>query len=494
MFTAGRIRVIALWLADMTCVGSMWAFSVCGYWSLGRLLQSLGMHTSIGGYALVDYLAFWPVALLFVLVNALLDTYHGSWMYPSAPMPPVEEFRRLFISSILTHLGVIAFVGLRFQTTESIISRVVVVVSGVLVAFGAQSFRNWTRAILFHFRLGQIPVVLAGTGKVAMRMVMTLRDDPYSGLRIVGYFAGTQRLGRKKRRREWPDRDLASNGVPYLGSLHDIVCESKRRDIKMLLACQDERLFRCQMEEFASWFTYIEYLPTARTFPVFGSRPVSFDGIGGLEMVNQARMKAKRVQKRILDFLLAACAFICLSPLFVILPILIKLTSQGPVFYRQLRVGLKGRPFRVWKFRSMYADADVRLARLLESSPVIAAEWKHNFKLVRDPRVTPLGRFLRRTSLDELPQLFNVFVGEMALIGPRPIVSGEIPYYGDSYPVFSSVRPGVTGLWQVSGRSDTDYVRRVSLDTYYVLNWSPWMDIWILVRTVYAVLFMRGAR
>ena len=108
--------------------------------------------------------------------------------------------------------------------------------------------------------------------------------------------------------------------------------------------------------------------------------------------------------------------------------------------------------------------------------------------------MTPLGRILRKTSLDELPQLLNVLSGEMALIGPRPIVAAEVSYYGDSYRIFSSVKPGVTGLWQVSGRSETDYVRRVALDTYYVLNWSPWMDLWILLRTVYAVIFMRGAR
>ena len=110
-----------------------------------------------------------------------------------------------------------------------------------------------------------------------------------------------------------------------------------------------------------------------------------------------------------------------------------------------------------------------------------------------DPRVTPLGRFLRKTSIDEFPQLFNVFAGDMALVGPRPIVEKEVHYYGSSYEMFASVKPGITGLWQASGRSDTDYPRRVALDVHYVLNWSPWMDIWILFRTVYAVVFMRGA-
>jgi undecaprenyl-phosphate galactose phosphotransferase len=268
---------------------------------------------------------------------------------------------------------------------------------------------------------------------------------------------------------------------------------AQKKDIKILLACQDGRLFRQQMEEFTKWFTYIEYLPTAKTFPILGARAVSFEGVGGLEMINQGRMKMKRFQKRILDALLATLVFLLFLPAFLILPLLIKLTSRGPVFYRHDRLGKDGRPIRILKFRSMYQDADLRLQNLLNSNPQTAKEWKENFKLTRDPRVTPLGRFLRKTSLDELPQIFNVFTGDMALIGPRPIVAEEVRYYGDSYRVFSSVRPGITGLWQVSGRSETDYAKRIALDAYYALNWSPWLDFWILRRTVSAVLSMRGA-
>jgi Undecaprenyl-phosphate galactose phosphotransferase WbaP len=275
--------------------------------------------------------------------------------------------------------------------------------------------------------------------------------------------------------------------------LREIVPESRRLGVKILVACQDDRVFKTQIEEFTSWFTFIEYMPTASAFPVFGAQPVAFDGVGGLEMVNQRRMKAMRLGKSILDFSLSLLAFVCFMPLFALLPLLIKLTSRGPVFYRAMRLGKGGRPIRVWKFRSMYADADERLASLLESDPALKAEFEANFKLANDPRVTPFGRFLRKTSLDEIPQLFNVFSGEMALIGPRPIVEREVPYYGKAYSVFSSVKPGITGLWQASGRSDTDYARRVALDSYYVLNWSPWLDIWILFRTVGAVLFMRGA-
>ena len=502
MFTQGRIRVIALGLADVACILSVWAAVVVLYWKLGAWVGSgsaaghwtsrLGLH--LGGYQPTDYLVFWPVAVIFLVFNAALDLYHGNWMYPSAPLQPMEEMRRLFASSLMTHIGLVALVALRNQDLNGVLSRVVVTASGVLTALLAQSFRNWMRALLHRLGLGQIPVVMAGGGEVAARVAAVLQGDPYAGLRIVGYFEGTARQGRCRRRAHWHDKELAARGVPYMGPLRDIVPEARKRDIKMLLACQDERLIRQQMGEFTKWFTYIEYLPTAQSFPIYGSKAVSFDGVGGLEMVNQGRMRAKRFQKRLTDTLLAFFGFACVLPFFVVIPVLVKLTSRGPVFYRQARLGKGGKPFRIWKFRSMYADADARLERLLAADPRARREWERSFKLTRDPRVTPLGRILRKTSLDELPQIFNVLAGDMALIGPRPIVAAEVPYYGDAYAVFSSVKPGVTGLWQVSGRSDTGYTRRVALDAYYVLNWSPWMDLWIFLRTICAVFFMRGAR
>lgn len=471
MFTQGRIRVIALGLADAVCIAFVWTLVVLTYWRIA------------GGYMPDLYLDFWPVVPAFVALNAMLGLYHGSWMYPAAPLPPVEEMRRLMLSALILHLAVVTVLVMLFQTMQGY-SRVVVGISGIMTAVLAQSVRNWARRALFNLHVGQIPVLLAGAGDVGRRVAAILKTDAYTGFQVVGYFNGVQEACA----------DLGVDGIPCLGSLKDIVPEAKRCDVKILLACQDERFFRCQMKEFSAWFTYIEFLPTANAFPVFGSKAVTFDGLGGLEMVNQARKRVLRFQKWVLDRILALVAFVLAIPFFIVIPLLIKLTSRGSVFYRQERLGRGGKPFRVWKFRSMYADADERLQRLIAENPAMADEWKNHFKLADDPRVTLLGRFLRRTSLDELPQLFNVLCGEMALIGPRPIVEGEVKYYGTSYETFSSVRPGVTGLWQVSGRSDTDYDRRVALDTYYVLNWSPWMDIWILLRTVLAVLLMRGAR
>ena len=487
MFSQGRVRVAALVVADILCIVSAWAVVVVAYWCFGAFLRSHGWPTCPwGGYNPIEYLRFLPVALVFVVVNAALSLYHGNWLYPSAPLGPVEEFRRLCISSLLTYAGLITYIAFAYQTTDSRISRAVCVYACIVTAAVAQSFRSWMRFVLKRLGIGQIPVVLAGDGQAAHRIVAMLKGDSYSGIRIVGYFAGTDCNDRG-------NRSFQGCGVPCLGTLHDIVPESRRRNVKILFACQDDRLFRAQMDEFATWFTYIDYLPASRSFPIFGARAVSFDGLGGLEMVNQGRMRMTRFQKRVMDGLFALLAFFVFLPVFVVVPVVAKLTSRGPVFYRHRRLGRDGRSINILKFRTMYLDADERLRNILAQDSSAAEEWKKNFKLKNDPRVTPLGRFLRRTSLDELPQLFNVLAGEMALVGPRPIVEEEKAYYGDRYALLSSVKPGMTGLWQVSGRSGTDYARRVALDAQYILNWSPWMDIWVLFRTVVAVLTMRGS-
>ena len=495
MFTQGRIRVIALAIADVLCVAVAFAVAVVGYWALGVFVRAyFWSGCPWGGYDILEYARFFPITVVFVCINAVLNLYHGNWMYPSAPLGPVEEFRRLCISSLLTYAGLISYIAFAYQTTDNRISRAACVYACVITAAVAQSFRNWVRFAMKRLGVGQIPVVLAGDGLAAQRIAATLDGDSYSGIRIVGYFAGTEHCKSSCALGDVGDGVCLGAGIPCLGTLHDIVPQSMKLNVKILFACQDDRLFRAQMDEFASWFTYVDYLPASRAFPIFGARAVSFDGLGGLEMVNQGRMRMTRLQKRIMDGLFALVAFLVFLPVFVVVPVVVKLTSRGPVFYRHRRLGREGRSISILKFRTMYVDAGERLRKILAEDPAAAKEWKKDFKLRNDPRVAPFGRFLRKTSLDELPQLFNVLAGEMALVGPRPIVEDEKPYYGDRYALLASVKPGMTGLWQVSGRSETGYARRVALDAQYILNWSPWMDIWILFRTVVSVVMMRGAR
>jgi Undecaprenyl-phosphate galactose phosphotransferase WbaP len=161
--------------------------------------------------------------------------------------------------------------------------------------------------------------------------------------------------------------------------------------------------------------------------------------------------------------------------------------------YRQERIGKGGKKFSIWKFRTMVEDADEILRHYLEKHPELSREWNETHKLKNDPRVTVIGKFLRRFSMDEYPQLLNVLQGDMSLVGPRPIVDEEVTYYQQSFQLYKRVKPGLTGLWQVSGRNDTSYDQRVRLDLYYVNNWSVWLDILILAKTVKAVLVGKGA-
>ncbi len=182
-----------------------------------------------------------------------------------------------------------------------------------------------------------------------------------------------------------------------------------------------------------------------------------------------------------------------LIPVFFILMILTKLTSRGPIFYGHKRVGKNGKEFKCWKFRSMCIDADKKLEEILATNPQMRAEWEKDRKFTNDPRVTKIGKILRKTSIDEIPQFFNILVGEMSFVGPRPVTKPELEKYGKKSDFILTVQPGLSGFWQISGRSDTGYEERITLDSYYIHNWSVWLDIWIIIKTVYVVIKGKGA-
>lgn len=198
-------------------------------------------------------------------------------------------------------------------------------------------------------------------------------------------------------------------------------------------------------------------------------------------------------RKRVFDMVGAASLLILFSPLFLLIALSVKLDDRGPIFFGHRRIGHDGKPFLCLKFRTMVTDGDARLAAYLAENPLARAEWTRNRKLRNDVRVTPMGRVLRKLSLDELPQLLNVLRGDMSLVGPRPIMDEEMPLYGDRGSYYLRSRPGLTGKWQVSGRSDTTYEERVRLDSYYVEHWSFSGDIWIILKTIPVVLLAKGS-
>lgn len=197
--------------------------------------------------------------------------------------------------------------------------------------------------------------------------------------------------------------------------------------------------------------------------------------------------------KRVFDLLIASLTLFAFLPLFMFVIILLKLTDPGPVIFRHMRVGQGGRPFPCLKFRSMVTDSDKVLKVLLESDPAARMEWERTQKLANDPRITAVGKFLRQSSLDELPQLINVIRGEMSLVGPRPVVPSEVARYGEKLGLYLQARPGITGVWQVSGRNDCGYDQRIEMDANYVRNWRFSTDFAVLLRTLGAVIARKGS-
>jgi Undecaprenyl-phosphate galactose phosphotransferase WbaP len=254
-------------------------------------------------------------------------------------------------------------------------------------------------------------------------------------------------------------------------------------------AREAQRLFCREDNGIRDWFV----ISSLDGFPSLWGRAVEVGGGGAIWARNRLLSPWSRGLKRAVDLLITICAVALALPFLAAIIALIRLSSAGPIFYCHERIGRHGRRFQAWKFRTMVQNADKILEEHLAANPLLRAEWEANHKLKRDPRVTRIGMFLRQTSLDELPQLWNVVRGEMSLVGPRPIVEAEIDKYADHYEYYVEVAPGLTGLWQVSGRNNTTYQERVALDAHYIMNWSTWMDLYILISTIRVLLLREGA-
>ncbi len=254
--------------------------------------------------------------------------------------------------------------------------------------------------------------------------------------------------------------------------------------------------FEHEILQLSTNFRRVFFVPTISGIP-FSNQIVHFsirENIPLIETSSRLYSRFDRAIKRSMDLLFSSILVLLLSPVFLLISLAVKLSSPGPVIFRQKRIGYGGKPFYVYKFRTMYVDAEERLRELLERDPRAREEWNRHYKLRNDPRITPIGKFLRKYSLDELPQLFNVLKGDMSLVGPRPVKKEELEdFYGEYARFYMMVLPGITGLWQVSGRSNLTYEDRVKLDTWYVLNWSLWLDITILIKTPIVVLKKEGA-
>ena len=465
----GICRIILLMLCDAVC-------------AIGcTLVSSAFFDLLCCDEEIWSWRAALPFAVTLLLCNTLFSCYNGSILYPGAGVNKIEEVRRLAGSVCIAHILILLWYVFFPQVEEIRIASIVL--SMFLTAVLLPISRGLMRRILKRLQIGQTNILIAGAGKGGAQIANEFSQDSYFGFKVVGFLDDD------------PEKQgQLISGYPVLGPLEKAQEMAKKYNAYYLVCCVPVSVLTKFYRQFTLYFKHIMIVPAIQIFPIAWVTPVSIGIFSGFEVKNKLLQPFSRLLKLAVEIVLSAVALLGLLPLFIVLVPLIKFSSSGPVFYRATRLGQNGKEIQVWKFRTMYEDADEKLAQLLNNNPEFRTQWEQDFKLQDDPRITPVGKFLRKTSLDELPQFWNVLNGTMSIIGPRPITTEEVVYYGKHYPLRERVKPGITGLWQVSGRSDTSYELRVMLDTYYIMNWSIWMDYYIFFKTVYIVLMRKGAR
>ncbi len=462
-----RLVVLTLIIWDVLLAYLIWtgAAAIHSAWGSGQL-------TDIATVSIIPDVAVW------LGLRALFG------LYPGYGLDPVEELRRQSYAvaatlAVATTLAVVLKIGDEF-------SRLLLVVIFLGLALLAPLMRQLVKQGIRWAGSWGKPVAIVRAGEGATHVIRTLQGEWGLGLNPVAVFDDRRDAGEE-----------SFEGVPYSGKIVEAEKWAWRHGVDTVIMAIS-RGHDTQLPGLADWasISFRSVIVIPNLGGVMHSAVVARDLAGtlGVEIKHNLLDPWSRRLKRTLDLFGAVVGGLFISPFLLALVLLIKLDSPGPAIYGQQRLGTGNRSFHCLKFRTMRLDAEQALDKYLHGNPDLRAEWENNHKLQADPRVTRIGHFLRATSLDELPQLWNVLRGEMSLVGPRPIVDAEVVKYGNVYELYKRVTPGISGFWQVSGRSDTSYEERVSLDAYYVRNWSVWLDLVILARTVSSVLFRRGAR
>jgi Undecaprenyl-phosphate galactose phosphotransferase WbaP len=456
--------------------------------TLGILMTSdvLGFTVSlIIGTALRD---LWVTShtrpLVFTLFPALLitiATFTVAGLYPGVCMNPVEELRRCTLSLAISFATIWSAT---FFLHDLYASRLVYGLAFLASATFIPVFRAAARqAFCRRFWWGS-QVAILGLGESGNLLLKTLTNNPQIGLKPIAV------LDDDPARYHGIDPKLISG--PLSRCLEITVEHKISYGIICMPSLSRDEMLRL-IDLYGACFSHVLVIPNLIGMTSLGICAREIGGIVGLEVTRQLLRPAARFAKRSLDLALVTAAAPFVSLIVGLFALLIKLDDGGPVFYGNKRIGVGGKNFDVWKLRSMSVNGEEILARYLDQNPSEAAEWHNRQKLKKDPRITRVGAIIRKTSIDELPQLWNVFVGQMSLVGPRPLLQNQVPLYGASFSLYKQVRPGITGLWQVSGRSDLSFHERVKLDKYVIQNWSVWLDLYILARTLGVVITGKGA-
>jgi Undecaprenyl-phosphate galactose phosphotransferase WbaP len=431
----------------------------------------------IGSVPLGPYMKLWPFTFVF------LCSYWMSGLYSQPALSQPEDLERgtacsfcIFLSlaaSTLTMRG-----GSRFFTFAL---GTCIVANAILMPL----FRELARHLFSKSRGWGYQAVIFGSGDEARALIERSRSQKEGGLHPVAVVDPNHSQGPFvcglpiKRSLESAARFLDKSSPAY--------------GLLTVSAASSEEIVRLLKSPEATIFSRIVLVSNPSAMSSLWAMPLSRRHTQSLNTRSRVESLSYRLAKRPFDMLVSGALLTALFPIMALISVAIKLGSRGPVFFGHERIGKQGNTFKTWKFRTMRVNSRETLDTWILENPAAREEWARSGKLQNDPRVTTIGKFLRSTSLDELPQLWNVLRGDMSLVGPRPIVEEEIERYGEDYKVFSRAQGGVTGLWQVSGRSSTSYNERVMLDTFYVQNWSIWLDLSIMIRTIGAVLLRKGA-
>jgi undecaprenyl-phosphate galactose phosphotransferase len=372
-------------------------------------------------------------------------------------------------------------------------SRLWVMTSWALIILALPAARYAVKRASSKMGIWKRPTVIIGTGPNAQDIAEAYSRDNHLGYEVVAFLEPW--TGEAELPTSVTVNDRAVPVVPLPGEARSLPDWLGQPHVVVALDL-DEMVGREGLIENLSFqHGDIDLVSPLKGLPINNTRVTHFFSRDILSMRIQNNLARPWAQalKRSFDIVVASLMLIVAAPLMLVVAYRIRRADGGKVFFAHSRVGRHGELFRCYKFRTMVANAGEVLARVLAEDPRARAEWERDHKLRDDPRITAVGRFLRRTSLDELPQLLNVLRGEMSLVGPRPVVVDELDRYGEARIYYLQVRPGLTGLWQISGRNDVDYGRRVSLDTWYVRNWTLWYDLVILFKTVLVVPSRGGA-
>jgi Undecaprenyl-phosphate galactose phosphotransferase WbaP len=425
------------------------------------------------------YLHLWPYLFVFIFCYSAVGLYSGT------ALGTPEELRRATFTSAALFLS-LSVLTASLRTAPIHVLSPTAIGATILSVILVPLLRSQTRVLFARKSWWGYPAVVFAAGANGRLILNKLVAEHDWGLKPIAVYdaAGDTRLETTEPLYRFTDLAEAQQVAQMCPNAYAVIGFSGEKPDAMVDT----------IERYISpYFARILWVPEVCQWSSMLMRPRSLGNIFGVEVIQQMALPDRRLPKRVLDIAGSLAAGILFLPLLVLIAIAIKLESPGPVFFGHTRIGKGGKRFKAWKFRTMVTNGAEVLEAHLASSAEARAEWERDHKLRKDPRVTRVGEILRKLSLDELPQIWNVLRNDMSLVGPRPIVDAEVAKYGKFFPLYLRMKGGVTGLWQVSGRNDVSYDARVDLDTFYVRNWSVWLDLYILYRTIGTVLFRHGA-